>query len=58
MGEHTVDATQLYSEDPRVIMAGLRDGATHAPCVSCQRVMRSAAQLIDKLLKEREDSNA
>lgn len=56
-GKHIVDATELYSENPAVIMAGLRDGATHAPCVSCQRVMRSAYLLIERLLKERDKSD-
>lgn len=51
---HLVDATQLYSENPLVIMAGLRDGAQHAGCESCQKVMRSAQLLIERLLKEQQ----
>ena len=46
----TVDASELYGDDPGVIIAGLLDGADHASCSSCRKVMRSARLLIERLL--------
>jgi hypothetical protein len=44
------DASELYADDPGVIIAGLLDGADHASCSSCRKVMVSARLLIERLL--------
>jgi hypothetical protein len=51
------DVTQIFGDDPDVIIAGLIDGELHSRCISCQATMRAARQLLVKLLKAPDDLN-
>lgn len=45
-------AVDIYGSDPKVILAGLADGAKHAKCPDCRDVMQRAHTLLQQLLAD------